>query len=87
MSLEERQEANDKLLNILSEQETELLKNADLQIQLASLELQRNDSAENQAALIQAQAEKQQILADITGKTSEQEVNRVALLNEEVDLM
>lgn len=87
LSLEERQEANDKLLNILSEQETELLKNADLQIQLASLELQRNDSAENQAALIQAQAEKQQILADITGKTSEQEVNRVALLNEEVDLM
>lgn len=87
LSLEERQEANDKLLNILSEQETELLKNADLQIQLASLELQRNDSAENQAALIQAQAEKQQILADITGKTSEQEVNRVALLNEEVALM
>lgn len=87
LSLEERQEANDKLLNILSEQETELLKNADLQIQLASLELQRNNSAENQAALIQAQAEKQQILADITGKTSEQEVNRVALLNEEVDLM
>ncbi len=87
LSLEERQEANDKLLNILSEQETELLKNADLQIQLASLELQRNDSAENQALLIQAQAEKQQILADITGKTSEQEVNRVALLNEEVALM
>lgn len=87
LSLEERQEANDKLLNILSEQETELLKNADLQIQLASLELQRNNSAENQAALIQAQAEKQQILADITGKTSEQEVNRVALLNEEVALM
>jgi len=87
LSLEERQKANDKLLNLLSEQETELIKNADLQIKLANLELERNNSAENQAALIQAQAEKQQILSDITGKTSEQEVNRVALLNEEVALI
>ena len=87
LSIEERKSANDELLRILNEQETEQLKQADIQIQLASLELQRNDSAENQAALIQAQADKAQILSDIVGKTSEQEVNRVALINEQNALL
>lgn len=86
LSVTERQEANDKLAVILDEQEKALLAQADAIIAGAQAELQKNDSIENQAALISAVANQEQVLADIAGKRSEQLVNQVALKKEELDL-
>tara|TARA_R110002167_G_scaffold243035_1_gene448602 strand:+ start:5020 stop:6873 length:1854 start_codon:yes stop_codon:yes gene_type:complete len=85
-SVSERQEANDKLAVILDEQEKALLSQADAIIAGANAELQKNNSIENQAALISAVAGKEQILSDITGKRSEQLTNQTALLREQKDL-
>tara|TARA_B110000908_G_scaffold170803_1_gene231445 strand:- start:47 stop:1900 length:1854 start_codon:yes stop_codon:yes gene_type:complete len=85
-SVLERQEANDKLAVILDEQEKALLSQADAIIAGANAELQKNNSIENQAALISAVAGKEQILSDITGKRSEQLTNQTALLREQKDL-
>ena len=85
-SVTERQEANDKLATVLDEQEKALLRQADAIIAGAQAELQKNDSIENQAALIAAMANKDQVRADIAGKRSEQLVNETALLKEQGDL-
>lgn len=60
---------------------------AQLAINLAALEVQRNNSSENQAALIQANADLKAVEADIAGKTEEIETNRVGLLNEQNALL
>jgi len=85
-SVTERQEANDKLAVILDEQEKALLRQADAIIAGANAELQKNDSIENQAALISAMANKEQVRADISGKREEQLVQETALLREQNDL-
>ena len=86
-SVSERQEANNKLAEILDEQEKSLLAQADAIIAGANAEIQKKDSIENQAALISALAGKEQVLSDITGKRSEQLVNQTALLREQKDLI
>jgi hypothetical protein len=86
-SVSERQEANNKLAEILDEQEKSLLAQADAIIAGANAELQKNDSIENQAALISAIAGKEQVLADVAGKRSEQLTNQTALLREQKDLI
>ena len=85
-SVSERQQANDKLAEILDKQEKSLLAQADAIIAGANAELQKNNSIENQAALTSALAGKEQVLSDITGKRSEQLVNQTALLIEQNDL-
>jgi len=85
-SVSVRQEANDKLAVILDEQEKSLLAQADAIIAGANAEVQKNNSIENQAALISAIAGKEQVLADIAGKRSEQLTNQTALLREQKDL-
>ena len=50
---------------------------------MAELELKKNNSIENQAALIQANADLKAVEAEIAGKTEEVETNRVGLLNEQ----
>lgn len=85
-SVSERQEANDKLAVILDEQEKALLRQADAIIAGANAELQKNNSIENQAALISAVAGKEQVLADISGKREEQLTQQTALLREQNDL-
>ena len=81
-SIDERIAANKELGAILDKQEKAMLKQADAVIAGARAELQKNNSIENQAALIDALAGKEQIVSDITGKRSEQLVNEVGLLKE-----
>ena len=81
-SIDERIAANKELGAILDKQEKAMLKQADAIIAGARAELQKNNSIENQAALIDALAGKEQIVSDITGKRSEQLVNEVGLLKE-----
>ena len=86
-SIKDRQKSNNELIKVLENQESALLDQADAVIAGANAELQKNDSIENQAALISALAAKEQVLADIEGKRSEQKANDVALLREEKDLI
>ena len=85
-SIEERQAANVKLGEILEEQEKQLLKQADAVLAGARAEVAKNDSIENRAALIAAEAAKSQVLADIEGKRSEQIANTNTLLLEQKGL-
>ena len=85
-SIEERQAANVKLGEILEEQEKQLLKQADAVLAGARAEVAKNDSIENRAALISAEAAKAQVLADIEGKRSEQIANTNTLLLEQKGL-
>ena len=86
ISIEERQAANVKLGKILEEQEKQLLKQADAVLAGARAEVAKNDSIENRAALIAAEAAKSQVLADIEGKRSEQIANTNTLLLEQKGL-
>ena len=83
LSLEERIKANDDLAKVSKKAEAEMKKQAQLAINLAELELKKNDSIENQAALIKANADLKAVEAEIAGKTEEVETNRVGLLNEQ----
>jgi hypothetical protein len=85
-SIAERIEANNKLADILEKQKTEMLENADIAIKLAQLDVQKNNSIENQVALQEALNEKKAIEAQITGFQSEQISNSIALQKEQLDL-
>jgi len=85
-SIEERRQANNKLLEVLAEQEKAMLSQADAQIRSAQAELDKNASIENQVALTEALANKQGVLAQIEGFRSEQKANDLALDREEVEL-
>ena len=82
-SIEERQAANVKLGEILEEQEKQLLRQADAVLAGARAEVAKNDSIDNRAALIAAEAASAQVLADIEGKRSEQIANTNTLLLEQ----
>ena len=83
LSLEERIKANDDLAVTSAKAEEQMKRQAQLAINLAELELKKNNSIENQAALIQANADLKAVEAEIAGKTEEVETNRVGLLNEQ----
>lgn len=85
-SIAERQAANIKLGEILEEQEKQLLRQADAVLAGARAELAKNDSIDNRAALISAEAAQAQVLADIEGKRSEQIANTNTLLLEQKGL-
>lgn len=85
-NLAERIQANNDLADVLEKQKTEMLANADIAIQLAQLDLQKNNSIENQVALQEALNEKKAIEAQITGFQSEQISNSIALQKEQLDL-
>ena len=86
-SIKERQEANVKLGEILEKQEKELLKQAAAVEAGARAEFAKNNSIQNRAALIAAEAATAQVLADIEGKRSEQKSNTNTLLLEEKGLI
>ena len=86
-SIKERQEANVKLGEILEKQEKELLKQAAAVEAGARAEVAKNNSIDNRAALIAAEAATAQVLADIEGKRSEQKSNTNTLLLEEKGLI
>ena len=82
----ERKEANDKLLEVLAEQEAAMLKQADLQVAAAQSELNKNNTIEAQVALIDALANKEGVLAQVEGFRSEQKANDLALDREQIEL-
>lgn len=88
LTIAARKEANDKLAVILEAQIRGELKAADLRIKLRETELAMNkESIASQAALIEAQAEREDVLERINGVLSEQKTNAAALRAEEAELM
>jgi hypothetical protein len=85
-SIEDRIKANDKLKDVLDKQEKAMLAQANAQVASAQAEAQKNNSIENQVALINALANADGVLAQIEGLRSEQDSNRNALLKERLDL-
>jgi hypothetical protein len=85
-SIAERTKANQDLEIVLNQQEQTLLKNAQIQVDAAQARKNANNTIENQVALTNALAQKEQVLADIEGKRSEQKANEVALRKEGIEL-
>ena len=80
----DRIKANEELGRILDEQSEAMLRQQDIKIAAAQLELQANsDNIEMQVALTEAINERAAIEAQITGLKSEQLVNLVALQQEQ----
>ena len=86
-TIDERIEANNKLAAVLDEQERLMLANADAVIAAAQAQFDKNDSDENQIALLDAKAEREGILAQIEGFRSEQLININSLEREKLDLL
>lgn len=85
-SIQDRKAANEELGRILEKQNEVLLKNADSLIDIARLELQRNNTIENQVALQEALNEKKAIENRIEGQRSEQISNTNRLKREALQL-
>jgi len=85
-TISERILANDKLKEVLDEQETAMLKQVDLQIGAAAAQYNKNKSQENYIALLEAQQEREAVLAQIEGFRSEQLSNDLALSREKQEL-
>ena len=82
-TFEERIEANNKLGEVLKEQEEEMLKLVDIQIAAAQADVDKNNNLENQIKLQEALNEKKAVQAQITGFESEQLVNNISLNKEQ----
>lgn len=84
-TIAERIEANNKLAEVLNEQERLMLANADAVIAAAQAQFDKNANDENQIALLDARAEKEGILAQIEGFRSEQLINLNSLEKERIE--
>lgn len=85
-TLEERIAANNRLKEVLDEQEIAMLKQVDLQIKSAQAQYNKNQNQENYIALLEATQEKEAVLAQIEGFRSEQLANDLALSREAFEL-
>lgn len=85
-TIEERIAANNKLGEILDEQAEKMLDNVDITIKAAQAEYNKNQNQENLIRLLEAQNEKQAVLAQIEGFRSEQKMNDLALEREAIEL-
>ena len=85
-TMEERIAANTELGRILDEQSEKMLENVDLQIKAAQAEFNKNQNQENYIALLEAQNEREAVLAQIEGFRSEQLQNRISLEREVADI-
>lgn len=86
-TIEERIAANNKLGEILDEQEKSMLELADLQLAAAEAQFDKNGNQENYIALLEAQNEKEAVQAQLAGFRSEQLTNINSLERERVDLI
>ena len=87
LSIEERKKANDELKAVLDNQEKAMLSQANAVLASAEAELKKSNNIENQVALIDAQANKLGVVAQIEGFRSEQDVNKNALIKETNELV
>jgi hypothetical protein len=85
-TIEDRIKANNDLAAVLDEQEKQMLEMVDLQILAAQKEFEKNQNQENTIALLEAQQEKEAVLAQIQGFRSEQLSNDLALNREKLEL-
>jgi hypothetical protein len=85
-TFEERIAANEELGRVLKEQEEEMLKLINIRIREAELDVEKNNSIENQVKLQEALNEKKAVEAQITGFQSEQLVNQVSLQKEQTQV-
>jgi hypothetical protein len=85
-TFEERIAANEELGRVLKEQEEEMLKLIDIRIREAELDVEKNNSIENQIKLQEALNEKKAVEAQITGFQSEQLTNQVSLQKEQTQV-
>lgn len=81
-TIEERIQANNKLGEILKQQEKAQLSLANAIVASAQAELSLNNNIDNQVALIEARNEAEAVRAQVAGFMSEQLVNQVALEKE-----
>lgn len=81
-TLEERIEANNKLKEVLDEQEKAMLGNANAILAAAQAQYDKNNSQENEIALIEARNELLAVQAQVEGFRSEQLANDLALSRE-----
>ena len=85
-TIEERIAANERLGQILDEQSEKMLENVDITIKAAQAEYDKNQNQENYIALLEAQNEREAVLAQIEGFRSEQLINRISLQREAGEL-
>lgn len=85
-TIAERIAANEKLAEVLDEQERLMIANADAVIAAAQAQFDKNANDENQIALLEARAEKEGILAQVEGFRSEQLMNLNSLERESLDI-
>ena len=85
-SFPERIAANEKLGELLKDQKETMLANADIAVEAAQKELDKNkENVELQIALNEAIAEREGIIAQVTGFESEQLTNTISLKREQKD--
>ena len=87
ISIDDRIKANDKLGNVLKDQEKAMLAEANAILASAQAQANKNNNTENAVALLEAQANKAGVLAQIEGFRSEQLTNENALIKEKNDLI
>jgi hypothetical protein len=85
-TIAERKKANDELNAVLDEQEKAMLANANAILAAAQAQFDKNDSDQNQIALIEAQNELLAVQATVAGFRSEQKANDLALDREQKEL-
>jgi hypothetical protein len=87
LSIEDRKKANDELAEILEEQEKLMLRNAQIALDAALVELQKDkDNIESKKAVMEAENELAAVQAQIEGFRSEQKSNDLALDRELIEL-
>jgi hypothetical protein len=86
ISIEERIKANNDLGDVLEKQEKAQLAEADAILASAQAQVNKNNNTENQVKLLEAQANKAGVLAQVEGFRSEQLTNENALIREKNEL-
>ncbi len=85
-SITDRIAANNELKAVLDDQEKQMLKNADAVLAAAQARFNLTGKDEDYVAVLEAQAEKEGVLAQIEGFRSEQKANDLALSKELLEL-
>jgi hypothetical protein len=86
LSIDDRIKANNELAIVLEKQQKAMLTQANLQVSAAQATLAMNRTIENQAAVTEALANKEGVLAQIEGLRSENIANNISLQKEKIAL-
>jgi len=86
LSIDDRIKANNDLQKVLEKQQQAMIAQANLQVSAAQATYSMNKSIENQAAVTEALANKEGVLAQVEGLRSEQIANSISLQKEKIAL-